>query len=222
MYSRALLMILGAVLVGAAISGCGDDDGAPTDVPPSILTVSTTTAPATAPRAAPARTATPTPLPRPPLDTIMGLFREPRPREIDAVRQLPPRPVTPFLPWDRVSAVVYDFETGTETNLGPGSLVDFSPNSTMGVWVAGDGQNPGADAEAWAIDLGSGERWRLGPAITAWFVDDRSIVIQIPSPGGGGLGSARWMPSPANGSMSACVRGRRCWMRSATSSARRR
>ena len=120
-----------------------------------------------------------TPIPTPPAGSIsvIGLFSEPRATQPDEVRSLGPKPSL-FQSWDGVSTILYDTETGTEVNLGRGSLGAFSPDSAKMVWV----ERPTAleGGEAWLIDLTTMEKRALGPARLALFVDEDRVGITKP------------------------------------------
>lgn len=113
---------------------------------------------------------------------VQGLFRRPRPIPTpDRFLTLGTRP-SPFSPWDGYSTVIYDVQTGTELDLGDGSLASFSSDSTKAVWSAGRGERtPSGSWVAWLIDLTTGDRTRLGPTdFSAGFRPDGRIVLTPP------------------------------------------
>jgi hypothetical protein len=103
-----------------------------------------------------------------------GLFTDPRPSPPDEVRALGPRPHT-FPDWDGVSTMLYDTQSGTATNLGPGSLGYFSPDSTRMVWIAAPGDY--GLGEVWMIDASTLEKRDLGPGRLAIFTDNDHVNI---------------------------------------------
>ncbi len=108
---------------------------------------------------------------------VTGLFTDPRPAIPDETRTLG-LPPSAFQPWDGVSTVLYDLETLTETNLGPGSLGSFNPDESKMVWVSGESALAGG--EAWLLDLATMARRSLGPARLAFFLDDGTVAITFP------------------------------------------
>jgi DNA-binding CsgD family transcriptional regulator len=111
--------------------------------------------------------------------TVTGLFEDPRPTNARQV-ELPPAPPSPFKDWDGVSTVIYDTQTLKETNLGPGGLPSFSPDSTRVVWVAGDSATSGGDGEVRVIDLNTGAISTLGTSRFAQFLDNDTVGMLEP------------------------------------------
>lgn len=95
------------------------------------------------------------------------------------MRTLGPLPHT-FPDWDGVSTMLYDTQTSTAKNLGPGSLGHFSPDSTRMVWVASP-QPPFGDGEVWLIDVHTLDKRDLGPGRLAVFTDDTHVSIGLTS-----------------------------------------
>lgn len=131
---------------------------------------SATATPASPPPRATAITASPVPSPL----GVIGLFTDPRPRTPDRVRAVGEPPVSPFLPWDGVSTVIYDTVTRTETTLGAGFLGRFSPDSRRMLWTATP-RGFGPSSEAWVIDLSTMERQRIGEGTTNAWVDSERL-----------------------------------------------
>lgn len=76
--------------------------------------------------------------------------------------------------------MIYDVQTNKATDLGPGSLGHFSPDSTRMAWI----ENPAGDfaaGEAWMIDLRTMEKRDLGPGRLAGFVDDGHVGVALPA-----------------------------------------
>jgi hypothetical protein len=119
--------------------------------------------------------ATPSPAPTPAPTSGPGLFTDPRPSPPGELRALGPLPHT-FPDWDRTSTMLYDTQSGTATDLGPGSLGHFSPDSTRMVWVASP-QAPFGAGEVWMINLHTLEKRDLGPGRLAVFTDDTHVSI---------------------------------------------
>ena len=127
-----------------------------------------------------AQTASPTATPPPNAEwrTIRGLFTDPRPVGLqDRTRSLAPPPPSPFEPWNGEDVLLYDAQTGTETNLGGGSYARFSPDGTRLAWAAGE---PGRLEDLWILDLQSGERRSIGPGRSLRWVDDETLVVHPP------------------------------------------
>ena len=129
---------------------------------------------------APAQTAIATPISLPhidatPLVEVTGLFYDPRPIHVDEQRALGPKPAT-FAPWDGTSTMLYDVAAGTETNLGPGSFGQFSPDGTRMVWIAGM-QPLFSDGEVMLMHLATKRTELLGSGRWATFIDDNQLRI---------------------------------------------
>jgi hypothetical protein len=154
-----------AVILLCTASACGSAGKHPT----SSTTTDAVTAAAPSPISPPlGSTATPS-------VGVTGLFADPRAApEIAASRPLGPR-MSSFGPWDRISTMVYDLSSHTETNLGPGDVGRFSPDSTKMVWTAST--PPGGNGEVWMIDLTTMAMRDLGPGMLAAFVDGTHIGI---------------------------------------------
>lgn len=134
---RALLPGAGWLKVGGAVAGLAAVSAAVIVVvalvesggPERTLAESTSAATPTAsvPRTPPAV------LPR-----VTGTFSQPQALPIDGTVTIqPPGVHNPFQLWDGTSTVIYDLVSGTQTDLGPGSLGSFSPDGGWVAWVAG-------------------------------------------------------------------------------------
>lgn len=119
---RASLVITAILLVAAPACGDGSTDARPT--PSATATETAVATPISPPR-----------IDATPLAEVTGLFSDPRPTRVDERRSLGPKPTT-FTPWDGKSTMLYDTQAETETNLGPGTLGQFSPDGTKMVWIA--------------------------------------------------------------------------------------
>ncbi len=175
MANRAVVLLTGALVV-AVLAACTSDE----PVPPATTTTiaANAAAPAAAPTGAPtpSQSTRPSPTATPPGQTraINGLFTEPRETEPDVRRTLGPRPPSLFAPWNREDVVVYDVQTMTETNLGPGGHARFSPDGTRLAWAAG---TPGRFAELWVLDLVTGDQQLIGPGRSLVWVDDETLAF---------------------------------------------
>jgi hypothetical protein len=117
---RLLLILLPLAVL---LAGCGDDE-------PLAMTATPQLSATRAPTEAVGPEATAVAQPTQALRQVTGLFLEPRPSEPDRFVSVPPRPPSPFAPWDRESVVVYDVLAQTEVNFGPGLIPSISPNGT--------------------------------------------------------------------------------------------
>jgi hypothetical protein len=156
-------------LLAAALLACGDDE-------PLAITATPQPSATSAPTEAVAPQATAVPQPTQAPREVTGLFLEPRPSEPDRFVSVPPRPPSPFAPWDRESVVVYDVEAMTERNFGRGILPSFSPDMTRLAINAVD--RPGLTGVR-IVDFESGEvvdelEWSGG---LASFVTDRFLSL---------------------------------------------
>lgn len=157
--STSLLAAVTATVAAAAVAACGS---------PATKTSQNTTTPISSSTAVASPTsASPT--------TITGLFTEPRTTTPDETRHLGPAPRS-FPDWDGTSTMLYDTQTGTATDLGPGSLGHFSPDSTRMVWIASP-QPPFGDGEVWMVDVHTLQKRDLGPGRLAIFVDDDHVSV---------------------------------------------
>ena len=140
-FSNALLRrMLPFLLLALIFAACSGDDGRPAatatafqlqPIPGSPMPTQTVLATATAAAARtpePTTTASPT---RTPAPGVGGLSLQPQLREVDRVVAVPAWPASPFMAWDRESVVLYDTWAMTETNLGKGLRVSFSPDGSM-------------------------------------------------------------------------------------------
>ncbi|MGH2610771.1 MAG: hypothetical protein ACRDHF_16950, partial [Tepidiformaceae bacterium] len=165
---------IGVVALVLTLNG-GDDDPAAGDTEPTS-TPATPTASATADV-----TSSPTAAPTSgtPVARVITLDTSPQPQPPEVTRTLGSPPDSVFPPWDGVSTVIYDVETGNAIDLGPGAQpASFSPDETMAVFAAGS--NFANGTEAFVVDLPSGQRRSLGPGRMAQFQPDGSIMVILP------------------------------------------
>ncbi len=127
---RPLLLAPVLALTALAMSGCfGDSDSDETPTPSATIADETPTVISTAPAA----TQSPTPEPI----AVSGLFDEPGARiEPSSTVTLPGRPDPSFPEFPPINTVLYDVQEGTATDLGPGTLGQFSPDGRYMAWVA--------------------------------------------------------------------------------------
>jgi hypothetical protein len=156
------------LMVAIALAACGDGEPNRPDVTGVGQTRLSSPA-AASPTAAATAVST-----EEPAVHVTGLFEEPRelavPEKV-ALRDSPNRHI-----WDGESTMLYDTLTGVATNLGPGTVGNFSPDGSKMAWVAiRDGTR--GEGEAWMIEIASGERRMLGVGRLAQFVDDRHAGI---------------------------------------------
>ena len=133
----------------------------PTPPPPA-------TAPPT-PQGTPSQTPAPTPVPESP-----RLFADPRPREPDRRVTVPPRPPSPFAPWNGGDVVLYDRITMTELNFGPGAFASFSPDGRLMAWARGDNSD---FRELILLNLSTQEQRTLGNARYVRWVDQQTLFV---------------------------------------------
>lgn len=153
MKRHIILLALVAILLAA----CGGGTTAPSPTIPPRASASAPTATPGAPRA------------------VIGLFTDPRETHVDEYRSLGPKPST-FPPWDGESTMLYDTKTNTETNLGLGSVGEFSPDSRRMVWIA-NARPPFNDGDVMLIDIPTGQKRSLGPGPYAKFIDNDHVAI---------------------------------------------
>ena len=180
MPSKRSAAICAALAVALTLVSCSDDDS--TGEPSSTVPSSTETA-STTPTLAPEPTPTPPPsnATPPPLREIRGLLTEPREIRSDVTRDVPPTTFD-YPEWNRSSAVIYDIAKKTTIDLGPGSNVEWAPDSRRGVWIAyppGESQF-GNNGRATLIDVRDGSRRDLGPARLTFFLDNDKVVVVAP------------------------------------------
>jgi len=159
--------VLIAMLAVAAIlsAACGDDGEEPAPTRPlSTETVATPLSPPYFEMA--------------PLVEVTGLFTDPRDPPATTLYALPEAPPSPFQPVDRTSTVVYDVESMTETNLGPGNNGLFNADSTHMVWLSGPAGSQ--TLEAMLLDLRTMERQSLGLARSACWKDGHTVALRPP------------------------------------------
>lgn len=165
---RVLLMLLIAV----ALIGCGDGGSESPDSTEVAQTPVATTTAAVA-TATPVGTAVAS---GDPAVVVTGLFSEPRAGSAPPMVTLDDSGAVEHT-WDGESTMLYDTAAaGTATNLGPGTVGQFSPDGTRMVWVALDEPSLGS-GEAWLIEIASGERRMLGEGRLAQFVDDQRVGV---------------------------------------------
>lgn len=171
--TRCLATLLAISALALASAACGDQSASPTATPPPDLL-----------SPPPVGTVVATPISPPrigaaPLVEVTGLFSDPRPTHVDEQRSLGPKPAN-FAPWDGKSTMLYDVQTGTETNLGPGTLGRFSLDGSKMVWIA-NAQPSSDDGEAWLLEIATGVKRDLGPGRAANLPDNDHVVIAYPS-----------------------------------------
>lgn len=173
--------VVGPTLALLVASACSSDSGEPNPLAPTLTAAPSPTATETR---TPVATGTPTPqqTPNSPEPTeeargIVGIFTDPRERTAGAVRDVGPRPPSPFKPWNLENVVLYDFEPMTEHDLGPGAFARFSPDGKRLAWAAGAG---GQWDELRVLDLATGEERALGPGRALRWVDDETLVVYLP------------------------------------------
>lgn len=186
---KRFVTCVGLALAVGLLAACGDDNEGPstpaTEAPSPTAPAATEkpASPSPAPTGTTAATPSrPTPTATPAAERTVTITTEQRtsaPKT--ATRALPPLPASPFSEWDGTSTVIYDIQSGKELNLGPGTQrASFSPDSTKATWTVGTGFASGT--EAFVIDLATGTRRSLGPARTAQFIDNRTVLAFLPGP----------------------------------------
>lgn len=167
--TRRIATVLAMGALALASAACGEQSASPTATPPSDPL---------SPPAAGTAVATPISPPRigaTPLVEVTGLFSDPRPTRVDEQRSLGPKPTT-FTVGGIGSTMIYDTTSGIQTDLGPGGIGRFSPDSTKMVWVA-DRQRPFGDGSVMIIDLTSGARRQIATGRLAAFIDNDHVGI---------------------------------------------
>jgi hypothetical protein len=162
----------GVILAVAALRG---GDSSPDPVAPETPAITPTAGPTQT--AVPSVTGSPTPVPA---GTVSGLFDDPRPLPVAARELAPPgREFPQSLPpptfdWDGESTMVFDRQTGTLIDLGPGEPGAFSPSGEWMAWVSEDRFT----GTLHALNLRTGERRDLGAGgYVATFVDDQRVLV---------------------------------------------
>ncbi len=95
-------------------------------------------------------------------------------------RRLEQRPESVFPPWHGTNAVIYDTRRGRTIDLGPGSGVQFSPDSKYAAWLRGPAPGPPAypvQGDAWIISLETGAQRALGPTESVRFPDSERVAL---------------------------------------------
>jgi hypothetical protein len=111
---------------------------------------------------------------------VTGLFDTPRDlpvasRELAPPgREFPREGLQPTFEWDGRSTMIYDRQTGTLLNLGPGEPATFSPSGEWAAWVSDDRFT----GTLHAISLRTGERknfeWH---GYVSFFVDEHRVLV---------------------------------------------
>ena len=101
--------------------------------------------------------------------TLKGVFLEPRDTRPAKTAKLPARPASLFQPHDRRSVVLYDTQSGKETNLGEGRVVSPAFSNGRMLYTSG--------GEAWLLDIDRGSKRWLGAATLAFFTDDDHVAL---------------------------------------------
>jgi len=171
---RVPVLVAMFAAVAVALVACSDDGETPTP------TQAAPTQAVATPFSPPYVEATPTPLPSPqvvgpPLVEVTGLFTEPREAPQTVSRPLGPRPASTFMSWDGNTTVLYDVVAGTETNLGPGSVGRFSPDSTRMAWIRGASDH----GEAMLLDLHMMQQESLGTARLVMWGDNDTVSLTV-------------------------------------------
>jgi|GEM_PF-2585298 len=172
--AAVVLVAGGIVLAIASLERGGPADPASSETPHTTPTAAATVATQTAVSSV---TVSPTAVPA---STVTGLFDDPRPVPVAARELAPPgREFPQSLPpptfdWDGQSTMIYDRQTGTLTDLGPGEPGVFSPSAEWVVWVGPDRLT----GSLHALNLRSGERKDLGiGGYPSRFVDDQWVLV---------------------------------------------
>lgn len=137
------LAVLSVAILAAGLVACrgGDDAQPPLPTPAATPEATATPVPPSASRVgSPPPTPKPTFEPSPDARRISGLFSDPRPAQPDLYRVVETKPPETFSPWNGSDVALYDIEAMTETNLGPGRVVGFSPDEQRFAWVSVDTQ----------------------------------------------------------------------------------
>jgi hypothetical protein len=174
--AQRIARILGAATLMLAAGSCGGNDAPPgaTPAPTSERTTSPNPTAAATPTAAPTATATPHPV-----SEFNGVFTTPGLREQSEPRPLIPGVESPFAAHDGQSVVLYDTESGTARDLGPGMLGTFTEDGQYMAWTDANGQ-------LWYIELPDGEPVTLGPGGGLFAI--AGAVIGVNSP----VAKGRW------------------------------
>lgn len=161
--ARPLFLAPALILTMLFASGCfGDSDS---DDDPTATREQTTTATATPTTSAP--TAEPTVAPEP-ID-VTGLFDEPGARITPSSSiTLPERPAPSFPEQPPINTILYDVERMTATDLGPGTLGQFSPDGRWMAWTAG--------GMVQVLELATGVRRTVGPGTFVNGVSNDTVV----------------------------------------------
>jgi hypothetical protein len=153
-------LLLGALLVVLVAACSGNDNGGATPTPGSGGSASAGFT------VAPGATAEPgaTPAPR----ELTGLSSDPQQATVTP-HPLEQPPATKFAGWDGTSVVLYDTVTGKETRFGKGmiSAPAFGGNSFVYT----------SEGEVWLVDLASMQKRSLGKGLVAYFLGDKTVVI---------------------------------------------
>lgn len=155
----------------------GRGGSTPAYPPPTAGPTNSVTASATVPSGTPTASSTQaTVVPSP----VAGMFEAPRSLPVASRELAPPgRELAQSLPpptfaWNGTSTMVYDRETGTVVDLGPGEPGAFSPSGEWMAWVSEDRFT----GTLHALNLRTGERKDLGAGgYVAMFIDDERFLV---------------------------------------------
>ncbi len=103
-----------------------------------------------------------------PIRQVTGLFAEPKDTKVTKAT-LGIKPASTLQPSDRKSVVVYDTQTGKQTDFGPGTITAPVFNKGRLLYTA--------DKQAWLVDLTTMDKKSLGGADLAYFVDETHVLL---------------------------------------------